>query len=322
MVHNRRAWLTLAGLGVGLGLGWEGTARAQNMGGTVWLALSGWGGAYGDAAEVFRQELEKSPRPYQLVVAPWHELPAQTTQGPQLIVTLGVAAYRGIAEASKPGAAWAKVPLLAGLLPRSAFAPVPGRPPQMTSAVYLDQPLGRYLHLVDHALPGRRKVGVLWGPTSLPQRPDLHKAAQVLGMRLVEATLPAQAEPGEVYNALLKVLPEVDVLLGVPDPLVFNAQSLQNLLIATYRQRVPVFTYAASHVAAGATAALHVTPRQVGVRLAASTRTFLMGGLLPGPVPSPDFEVALNAQVGRSLGLALPSADTLVLALRQAEGAK
>lgn len=318
MVGTRRSCLVLAGWG--WGLGWGQSAWAQAQGATVCLALSDSGGAYAEAAEVFRQELEKAPRPPQLVVAPWHELTTPPQRPPQLVVTLGVAAYRGVAEGSRPGGPWARVPLLAGLLPRSAFVPVPGRSQQMASAVYLDQPVDRYLRLIDRALPGRRRVGVLWGPTSHPLRADLSKAAQVLGMRLVEATLPAQAEPGEVYSALLKVLPEVDVLLGLPDPLVFNAQSLQNLLITTYRQRVPFFSYAASHVAAGATAALHVTPKQVGARLAALARTAVSGSLLPGAMASPDFEVALNAQVGRSLGLALPTADALVLALRQSEG--
>jgi len=293
--------------------------------GAVWVALSDRGGAYADASQQLRNELDQTDKSRwsgNLVTALWRELPALADRPPQLVVTLGVAAYRGVSDWSKPGGPLSKVPVLAGLLPRSAFEPVPGRPPQLTGAVLLDQPVERYLALLAQAMPGRRRVGVLWGPTSLPQRPALLKAATAMGMRLVEGQVPDNAEPADVYPVLLKVLSDADVLLGLPDPVVFNAQSLQNLLIAAYRQRVPLLTYSAAHVAAGATLALHVTPGQVGARLGVVARGFLGGGGLPPLGGAPDFAVAVNAQVGRSLGLSLDSPEALVAALRRSEGGK
>lgn len=290
--------------------------------GTVWVALSDRGGAYADAAKQLQTEVEQADKGRwagALLVAPWRELPQQVERPPQLVVTLGVAAYRGVAERARPGGLLNKVPVLAGLLPRSAYEPIAGRPVSLGGAVFLDQPVERYLALLAHAMPGRRRVGVLWGPTSLPLRPALQRAATVMGMRLIEGQVPEGADPTEVYPVLLKVLSESDVLLGLPDPLIFNAQSLQNLLIAAYRQRVPILTYSAAHVAAGATLALHVLPVQVGTRLGVMTRNVLAGAVMPPPGLTPDFSVAVNAQVGRSLGLSLETPEALAAALRQME---
>jgi ABC-type uncharacterized transport system substrate-binding protein len=118
------------------------------------------------------------------------------------------------------------------------------------------------------------------------------------------------------------VLAEADVLLALPDTRVFNAGSLQNILITTYRQRVPLVAFSAAYVKAGATLALYASPAQAASQAAAMVRIFLGGrGLLP-PQSALEFSVALNERVARSLGL--PDDDPAALAdtLRRQEAAR
>jgi ABC-type uncharacterized transport system substrate-binding protein len=104
------------------------------------------------------------------------------------------------------------------------------------------------------------------------------------------------------------------VFLALADPAVFNSNSIQNLLLSTFRADVPMIGFSPSYVRAGAWLSLHVTPNQVGLQLALLVQEVLKGGALPDhALESDDFEVSVNEHVGRSLNL---RADVVALRLR------
>jgi putative tryptophan/tyrosine transport system substrate-binding protein len=184
--------------------------------------------------------------------------------------------------------------------------------------VFLDQPVARYLELLRLAMPERKRVGVLFGPESAALAPVLAKEAAARGLRLVTAEVGGDSE--EIYPALKTLLGEVDVLLALPDNKVYNASSLQNILITTYRQRVPMVAFSAGYVKAGAAMALHVSPGQAASQAAAVARGSLAGRGLPPPQWAADFSVVVNDRVARSLGVVAddPSATTEALKRKEA----
>ena len=202
-----------------------------------------------------------------------------------------------------------RVPVVAALIPKAGFERVlreQGRKPQApVSALYLEQPFPRQAELLRLALPDARKVGVLWGAESGVQAPAVQSALQARGFELVNGYV---GGGNTLFAGLKAVLDDTDVLLAVPDPQVYNGSSISNVLLATYRARVPMLAFSPAYVRAGALLSLHSTPRQIGLQATAMARAQLQGGAAAGSQYPADFSVVLNDHVARSLGLTLDEA--------------
>ncbi|TAH11844.1 MAG: hypothetical protein EAZ11_07815 [Curvibacter sp.] len=225
-------------------------------------------------------------------------------QGAKVWITLGSAALAGALQREE------RPVLVSALIPRLGFERLlrehAGKSAAQALAVYLDQPFGRQLDLVRLALPEARKVGALWGPESIAQQAGLQSAAQSRGMRVVAGGAIA---PGALFEGLKPVLEDADVLLAVADPQVFNGATISNILLATYRDRMPVIAFSPGYVKAGALMAVYSTPRQIGLQAGAMARAVAQGGVMPTSQYPADFSVVVNQHVARSLGLVLDEAS-------------
>ena len=266
------------------------------------LIVAGDGGAAQTSAIAsLTSELTKTGSPPETLaiwdLAEWRD--KRTAASPRVVIALGTAATSLLAE-SLP-----KAPVLAALLPRQNFDRILRQSGRKVSkqftAIYLDQPLTRQVALVRAALPQARKIGVLWGPESKANALALRSLVDASGMQLLEAELTADIT---VSPDLRKVLAGSDVFLAMADPQVFNSNSIQNLLLATFRANVPMLAFSPAYVRAGAWLSLHVTPQQIGQQAAYWAHAVLQGGSLPEvALDSSDFEVTVNEHVGRSLNL-------------------
>lgn len=233
---------------------------------------------------------------------------------PRLFITLGAEAAAALAKKEL------RAPLLCSLLPRSSFERVmlqsARQPSAHFSALYLDQPLARQLDLIALALPAARRIGVVWGPESQTQTAPLRVLLRARGLELVDAGAPRD----ELLSpALKRVLADADVLLALPDPQVYNSNTIQNILLSSFRSGVPLVAFSPAYVRAGALLALYETPAQVGQQTAIIARGVLQGKPLPAlPLYAREFSVAVNEHVARSLGLRL-NADALREQLRRRE---
>jgi len=151
----------------------------------VWVAVAEEEGAYAEAAAAFKAELADGA---EISTGKWQALFDGQDGMPDLIVTVGVAAFDGaLGRLAQKGGGWARVPVLATLLPQAVFearmaaGPVVQRP---ISAVVLDQPLGRQMALIKRALPDRRHVGVLSGTQTRPLLKTLEKEAHARDLKL------------------------------------------------------------------------------------------------------------------------------------------
>lgn len=281
---------------------------------TIWVLLSDNSWAYAEAASALQAEWRQIGRGKDLLVLNGRELPVGAP--PAALVALGSSAVRIAMERAEVHADWARVPVVAGLLPKDGFQTVWKHPPAWVSAAYLDQPVERYLDLITRAFPRMRRIGVLVGAEATTTRAALSKAASDRGLHLVLGTI---AKSDTVYASLRAVLADSDVLLVLPDSAVVDASALQNLLIAAYRQRVPVVAYSPSLVKAGATLGLYASPAQVGKQVATLLRLSVSSQSWPAPRLADGFTIAVNEQVCRSMGLDVPDAAELTEAIRRQE---
>ena len=231
---------------------------------------------------------------------------------PRMFVALGTKACNALVERKH------QAPVLCTLLPRLSFEGVLRDharqvSPQL-SALYLNHPFARQLDLMQLALPKTRRVGVLWGPESVQRdkKALLLEAAFVRGLQLVSAEV-SQNEP--VFNGLKQVLEEADVLLALPDTQIYNSGNIQNILLTSFRAKIPMFAFSPAYVRAGALVSLQSTPTQIGQQAGVMVRGVLQGRNLGLPEYPNDFTVSVNDNVARSLGLSL-DAHNLSLRLK------
>jgi len=233
----------------------------------------------------------------------------------ELVVTVGLAAAQPTIarerDVVKPP------PTLCLMIPRQSFerlAPVPsmGRERRL-SALFIDQPLARQLDLVRLALPDKRRVGVILGPTSaaLEGELKLRAAERDLSLDLVEVR-----DSSGVYGALQSVVRRSDLLLAVPDPVATNADTIYGLLLTSYRAQLPVVGFSEGLAKAGALVSLFSSARQQG-RAAAEIAAHALSGAdgLPAPQYPKYFTVRVNHSVARSLGLRIEDETALAAAL-------
>lgn len=277
---------------------------------SVVLVSSELSPAYVELADALVTELERGGVPGSEVrrttVA---ELATAESTLPKLYVALGVRAATALAQIGDG------VPVLCTLLPRASFERIlleTGRKASSHfSAIYLDQPLSRQLELVRLTLPRAKRIGVLWGESSVAQQAALDGAAASRGLRVVSARV-GPAEP--LFPALRKVLDESDVLLALADPQIYHGGTIQNILMTSIRAGIPMVAFSPAYVRAGALAAVHVTPAQIGQQAGGLARAVLQGRALPSaPLYSREFEVSVNVPVAHALALSL---DPVALAAR------
>ncbi len=274
---------------------------------TVWVALSETGEPY---AEIGRVLVERLPG-LDVQVGHWGGFDA-AAPAPALIVTVGSRALREVAD--DPYRRWPRVPVVATLVSRNQIDRLAGMENRLITGVYLDPPFERQFALLRLARPEWKRVGVMLGPDSLVYREEIERAARVAGVGLVLR----EVDVAERLAGALQGVLGADVLLAVPDSLIYSPRTVQHILLASYRRNVPVLAFSAAFVRAGALFALHATPESLASH-AASLVSAVLAGRRPAPQPAREYEVAVNANVGRSLGIQL-NPDALTRALRSERG--
>lgn len=278
-------------------------------------------GAYAEFTESLRQEVLRANREIRVtaVSLPMPQWRKALDGSPAAIVAVGVNATEALVREN------AAAPLLAALIPKSAFDAIARRSgrddTRKFSAIYLDQPFARQLDLIKLALPSRKRIGVVLGPESRDQLPLLEAAAFARQLEVRAASVAAIDALNESLEATLE---QSDALLAIPDPLVFNGNTIQNVLLTTYRHQDPLIGFSLAYVRAGAIAAVHSTPTQLGRQAGAMVLALLKSGSssLTPPQHPRQFEIAVNYRVARSLGIELPAEDELREKLERAEAAR
>lgn len=292
-------------------MSWAGMLAAAPA--NIAIVLSDESAPYQDAASSLRAALAQgSARAVVNAYPPSGRKPDFIRENPDLIVAVGVGAAQELAAQNLP------IPVLAVLIPRQAFEKISRqRDYRFFSAVFLDQPLARQMELIRLATPDRDRVGVVLGPDSQGALKSLQSAASEARLGLAVEKI-STAE--EMLPALQRVLADSDVLLAVPDPLVFNKGTVQSLLLTSYRYQDPVIGFSHAYVKAGALASVYTTPEQVG-RQAGEMALRVLGGRpvwLPAPEYPRYFSVSVNYQVARSLGLSVGDEAALLRSLKGA----
>lgn len=266
-------------------------------------------GAFQEFAQAYTSVVQRQSSPPAVVQAT--TLPADT----DLIIAVGIKSAQ-IASNSK-------FPVLSVLVSKAGFENLLGKLPGYRakdnfSAILLDQPPKRQVAMVVAALPEAKNIGLL-SSAHTPDAENLRKSFEAKGLKLNEQQLTSSES---LYRDLGLVLEESDVLLAIPDAEVYNALTMRNILLATYHRRVPVVGFSASYVKAGALCAVFTTPSQIAKQAADMTKQFIGANQskLPAAQYPAEFDIAVNQQVARSLGVQIREDAVLISEIKAATG--
>jgi putative tryptophan/tyrosine transport system substrate-binding protein len=294
------------------------TAPVWSADAQVLIVLSERSTSYVAAADALQGELVRGGMARadiaQFTLDEFAALPAASIASTKVYAAIGSLAFAQLTARD------IKAPLVATLLPRLSYEQLvqslQRKSTGPVAGVVLNQSFGRVMDLIRLALPSVRKVGVLWGPDSRNLAPGFYAAAQQRGLQWAEATVEAGTS---AYPALQGLLEDSDVLLGVADTQVYNSSTIQNILLTSFRAKVPLVGFSSAYVQAGAAFGVYSTPAMLGRQAAALARNALQGRALPLAVQFPqEFVVSVNPNVARALGLSLNDSQ-LTERLRQLE---
>jgi hypothetical protein len=214
------------------------------------------------------------------------------------------------------------VPVLSVFVSKSAFDKLLRELPahrerQSFSAIYLEQPGKRQIDLIAAALPGVKNIGMLYSAQS-PDLSNLRKAVAESRFNLRENKIESE---DSMYRDLQLILQKSDVLLAIPDAQIYNSMTMRNILLSTYHSGIPVVGYSQPYVRAGALCAVFSTPQQFSTQAALMIRQFAETARLPSAQYSTDFDVMVNQQVARSLGIQIKETAALVRQIKASANA-
>ncbi len=191
---------------------------------------------------------------------------------PQLIFVLGSRSLSVIAREIKD------IPIVFGLVLNEQALPAG----KNVAGVFLDFPVATQLDWLHRLLPMAKNIGVIYNPAENAARIQAaSKVAKGLGLGLQTYPIPS---PRELPAALETLANSSDVLWGLSDRMVANPETARNLLLFSFRNRIPYFGLSAAWVQAGALFALERDYRDIG-RQCGELAEKIIAGTAPGSLP-------------------------------------
>lgn len=220
------------------------------------------------------------------------------TAGRNLLFTIGtpatVSAFRGTAG----------IPIVAGLVPRDDAL----RNAKNATGVVLEFPPKTQLEALRRLLPKARRVGVLYSPDENGTLiASASRVARKMGLRLTARKV---SGPKDLPLALNALADNVDILWGVSDAVVLNPKTAKNILLFSYRYRIPFIGPSESWVKEGALYALDRDYRDMGVQCGEMALQVLEGARPEtiAPVGPRKVLYSLNLKAARHMKVSFPKA--------------
>jgi putative ABC transport system substrate-binding protein len=210
---------------------------------------------------------------------------------PDAVVALGTQALRRTKMIRN-------VPLIYAMVMPSESAEATG---ENVSGVSMDIAPAVYLAAMAGLFPDAKRIGVLFNPDQTgPFVREASVAAREKGISLV---LKPVLEPREAPALLNELRGTIDVMWMLPDATIMNSEMINAMLLFSFQQSVPVFSFSKKYVEMGAVAALTIDPLSIGKQAGEMARGLLQDGKGPLRAYARNPRLIVNSKVGAKLGV-------------------
>jgi len=226
------------------------------------------------------------------------QLAAQIAQqDPALIYCLGTRACQAVQQMA------GQRPVVASLVLTQESISADG----LATGVFLNYSPETQLQWLKKLFPGFHRVGVIYNPAQ--NQALIDKAAGTahqLGLELVTASVDT---PKELPAALKNLLRDVDILWALPDRMVLAPQSAKEVLLTSFRNRIPVIGASSPWVKGGALYALDWDYADLGAQNAAMALKIIKGtpiNKIPAAEPR-SVAYTVNLKTAKHMKLDMPA---------------
>ncbi len=228
---------------------------------------------------------------------------------PALIITMGLSSLEW--RLAQPD----RTPTIATYVTRSSLQPaLYAALPSYVHIMLANPKPERQLRLAELLLPRLRTLGMLHSSAHAGQIGEWEEAASAAELKLTTAKL---TEPGNLARLLARLLDRNDVLIGLDDPVIYNADNLKTILLTSYTRNRVLIGPSAPFIAAGSLSTTFSSPAD----MARSVDYLFAHTASAPPMDYPRFfSVLSNQQVARSMGFAPPDDSALAAELARMEG--
>ncbi len=153
------------------------------------------------------------------------------------------------------------IPVIYAMVPH---APTHNSDSKPISGVSMYIPPDRYIRSMLDVFEGSKRIGVLYDPKN--SESYIKEALQSAQTMAVELVLRKVSKPTEIPALIDSMKNKIDVFWMLPDVTVVNPETVKYLLLFSFQNKVPVFTFSRKYVEIGSAAGLYAAPFDMGVQ--------------------------------------------------------
>ncbi|MEQ1638121.1 MAG: ABC transporter substrate binding protein [Methylococcales bacterium] len=256
-------------------------------------------GAYVQVINGFKTQLSAtSHATYIEIIKPSAEdIPRQINQNkPDLIFTVGSDATTLVQQHAN------NIPVISTLVLNDRIFK-----PANRTGVSLNYSLVTQIQWLKKFLPEQTRIAVLFNSAENAQTVQkLKKIAEQAGLWLT--AIPVET-PRELPSALEQLTNNIDVLLTIPDEIALSPATIKEVMLASFRNRIPLVGLSENWVKSGALYALTWDYDDLGRQCAVQAEKLLSGQVIKNIPPETPRKVsyALNTKIAEHMNIAIPN---------------
>jgi putative ABC transport system substrate-binding protein len=163
---------------------------------------------------------------------------------------------------------------------------------------------------ISEVLPSAKRIGIIYDPKNtaiLVERVNKYSATHA-----IDIVTRKVGDARDVSANLEALKDKIDVLLMLPDTTVLTPQTVDSMMLFSFTNRIPIFTFSEKYVGLGALAALTINPHDLGAQTGTIARKIMNDPEANSPVKTyPRKQVLLiNLKIAKKLGI--PIAESVL----------
>lgn len=250
---------------------------------------------YNEALEGFKQACDCSVRVLSLNERGSSDLPEQIRKlKPDAVLAVGLGAFmraRSIKE----------LPVIYTMVPHTTKAM--SSIPENVSGVCMYLSPEKYINMMAEVFPGLKRIGVIYDPgnTGIIVSEAL-RTARFKGIELVSIKTD---RPEEVPSLIDNMKNKIDILWMLPDTTVVSSATFEYMLLFSFQNRVPIFSFADKYVEMGAVAGLSIVPFDMGIQAGEIMQKMVLKENLRGPlrIYARKTVLKINSRIADKMGI-------------------
>lgn len=166
----------------------------------------------------------------------------------------------------------------------------------------------RQLQAIKEMFPAAKRIGLIYDARNTASLYE--RAVQYANAHSMEIVAKKAGSTRDVLPLLEELKGKIDVFIMLPDITVTNRETIDSMLLFSFRNRIPIFTFSEKYVEMGALAALTVSPFDLGAQTGEIAHKLLKSEGSGGSIRAYARKQVLliNTKIAQKLGISIPDA--------------